>query len=270
MTLLIYYDITYTILFVTNRFIVPEVQICGTLLIGTSIMLKAEAQTSHASVNGTARSALFSEDVREAFVPSRALTGNALSLIRPSDRLKMLVKNRQAFGLDPVFNHDDIKHWFRDMSDTALRVMINRHCAKADVINAVCHGVYQATDLAWSSRKILVAAALKLRGEDSIYLTMHSALPEFDNGQDLLVFITAGRNFMLKSELHGVVAIKHTAMPLTKVRKALVWDPDLSCYKALNQQAIIDYQRHHLGLKSLMREAGVNGELPDISQHGVC
>ncbi|MGP9833556.1 hypothetical protein [Marinobacter sp. NSM] len=233
-------------------------------------MLKSEAHTSHAGVSETARSALHSRDAKETSMPSRALTGNALTLVRPSDRLRMLIKNRQAFGLDPVFNHNDIRHWFKDMSDTALRVMVNRHCAKGDVISAVCHGVYQAIDLAWSSRQILVAAALKLRGEDSTYLTMHSALTEFKNSQNLLVFITTGRNFILKSEPHGVVAIKHTQVPLTKLRKSLIWDTELSCYKAIDQQAVFDYQRHHLGLKSLMREAGVGEELPDISQLGVC
>ncbi|OJS99829.1 hypothetical protein BEE62_06840 [Marinobacter nauticus] len=200
--------------------------------------------------------------------PVKAVASRALTLVRPSDRLRLLIEHRNAFNVPPVFTYSDIKHWFEDMSDTALRVMVNRQCQKGDVISVVCHGVYQVSNLDWSSREILVAAALKLRGERNVYLSLHSALPEYDKRPDLLVCVTSGRNFILRSEKHGVVAIKHTSAALAKIRDSMVWDARLRCLKADRQLAVADYHRHHQGLRSLLREAGIPDDLPDISAAG--
>ncbi|WP_138435191.1 hypothetical protein [Marinobacter shengliensis] len=235
-------------------------------------MLKSAARASYATptISDTDGKSIISaaEEPRTNAEPIKAVAYKALPLVRPSDRLRLLIEHRNAFNLPPVFTYSDIKHWFEDMSDTALRVMVNRQCQKGDVISVVCHGVYQVSKLDWSSREILVAAALKLRGEQEVYLSLHSALPEHDERPDLLVCVTSGRNFILKSDKHGVVAIKHTSAALAKIRGSMVWDARLRCLKADRKLAVADYHRHHQGLRSLLREAGIPDDLPDISAAG--
>jgi hypothetical protein len=201
-----------------------------------------------------------------AISTSRTFNAEALNMIRPSDRFRMLVEHFEMFGLDPVFTHTDIKLWFPEMTDTAIRVMVNRQCAKGDVVRAVCHGVYQASRLDWSSKQILAATALKLRGGMDTYVTMHSAIEE-DDGAELpllLVCLTAGRDGVITSERHGILALKHTNTPIDDIRGTLAWDENLRCLRASKLRARLDFRKHQLGLRSMLRKARANAELPEL------
>ncbi|MBY5961321.1 hypothetical protein [Marinobacter nauticus] len=193
---------------------------------------------------------------------------STLFMIRPADRLRMLIEHRFELGLDPVFTTQDLKPWFQDMSETAMRVMVNRQCAKGEAVLSVCHGVYRVAHLNWTSAQILVAAAKKLRNPSGLYLTMHSAIApgSHDEEQPFLVCMTAGRDVVLKSEQHGVIALKHTELPINEQKHALDWDARLGCWRADYELALSDYQRHHAGLKSILRYAKVSVQLPHLTR----
>lgn len=193
---------------------------------------------------------------------------STLFMIRPADRLRMLIEHRFELGLDPVFTTQDLKPWFQDMSETAMRVMVNRQCAKGEAVLSVCHGVYRVAHLNWTSAQILVAAAKKLRDPSSLYLTMHSAIDPLSlaSDQPFLVCMTSGRDAVLKSEQHGIIALKHTELPVQEQKHALDWDDQLGCWRADDNLALSDYQRHHAGLKSILRYAKMEVELPQLAR----
>ncbi|WP_029652919.1 hypothetical protein [Marinobacter daepoensis] len=202
-------------------------------------------------------------------VPGAIQEPDTLYLIRPADRLRMLVEHGSLFGLEPVFTTADLKPWFTDMSDAAMRVMVNRQCAKADVILSVCHGVYQSARLSWNSHQILIAAARKLRGTTNFYLTMHGVQPApfRADKRTFLVCLTSGRDAVLKSRQHGIIVLKHTALPIGELRSLLTWDESLRCLKAPDALATTDYLRHRSGLKSMLKNAGLGEDFPELMQN---
>lgn len=208
--------------------------------------------------------------IHPAATPGVIQEPDTLYLIRPADRLRMLVEHGSLFGLEPVFTTADLKPWFIDMSDAAMRVMVNRQCAKADVILSVCHGVYQSARLTWNSRQILIAAARKLRGTTNFYLTMHNVQPApfRTDKRTFLVCLTSGRDAVLKSRQHGVVVLKHTALAIDELRNLLIWDEALRCLSAPDTLATTDYLRHKSGLKSMLKNAGLENDFPELIKNG--